>query len=476
MTADALNAPTSEFLAALRERLGPQGLREGDAAAPYLREPRDTSQGQAALVVRPGSVEEVSHIVRACAEARVALVPYSGGTGLVGGQVRPEGPPCVLISVERLNRVRALHPDDDAMICEAGVILADAQAAAASVDRLFPLSIASEGTARIGGVLGTNAGGVNVLRYGMTRDLCLGLEAVLPDGSVFNGLKRLRKDNTGYDLRHLLIGAEGTLGVITAAALRLHPRPAEISAAFVAVPSPAAALELLHLLRGRVGEQVSAFELMQGSGIRFCLDEIPGARCPLDPVPEWSALVEVGGGAGSGAAEALEAALEEAFEKGLALDGALAQSEQQRADFWRLRETIPEANRKIGSIASHDISAPLSEVASFVTAASERLLREAPDIRINAFGHLGDGNLHYNLFPAKGRKREDYANIKPVLTRIVHDLIDAHGGSISAEHGIGRFKTADLVHYGDPAKLAAMRAIKDALDPAGIMNPGAVLG
>jgi FAD/FMN-containing dehydrogenase len=468
-----LRAPDAAFLDALRARLGPAGLREGADAQAYLQEPRDLSRGAAALVVRPGSVPEVSELVRLCAEARVALVPWGGGTGLVGAQVRADGPPGLTLSLERLDRIREVAPDDDTLIAEAGVTLARAQEAAQAAGRLFPLSIASEGTARIGGVLSTNAGGVNVLRYGMARDLCLGIEAVLPDGSVLHGLKRLRKDNTGYDLRHLLIGAEGTLGVITAAALRLLPRPAEEACAFAAVASPDAALALLHRLRARLGEQVSLFELMQESGIRFALEHVPGARCPLSPVPPWSCLIEAGGAPGAG--EALEAVLAEALEDGLAADAAVAQSESQRAAFRNLREAIPEANRKIGAVASHDISVPISRIAGFVEAAGAALRAEAPDIRINAFGHLGDGNLHYNLFPAEGRSREDYANLRPQLTRIVHDLVAEHEGSISAEHGIGRYKAAELVRYGDPAKLAAMRAIKGALDPAGIMNPGAVL-
>jgi len=469
-----LRAPSSAFLDGLRDLLGPGGLREGADAAPYLRDMRDIAPGRAAAVARPATVEEAAEIVRRCAEARVGIVPHAGGTGLVGGQLKPEGVEGLVVSVERLNRVREVNPDDDVMIVEAGVILADAQAAAEGAGRLFPLSIASEGSARIGGVLGTNAGGLNVLRYGMARELCLGVEAVLPDGSILRSLKRLRKDNTGYDLRGLLIGSEGTLGLLTAACLRLFPRPAEVQAAFVAVPSPDAALALLHRMRAAVGEQLSAFELLSGVGVGFALEHVAGTRCPVDPVPEWSVLMEVGGGEGVGAA--LEAALAEAFEAGLATDGAVSQSDQQRVDFWRLRESIPEGNRKVGSVASHDVSLPLSRVARFMEEAAPALREIAPDLRLNPFGHLGDGNLHYNLFPAVGRTRDEYAQAKGALTRVVHDLVDAHGGSISAEHGIGRFKTGDLARYGDPAKLAAMRAIKAALDPHGIMNPGAVLG
>ncbi|MGM0586507.1 MAG: FAD-binding oxidoreductase [Pseudomonadota bacterium] len=472
----ALAAPSEALLATLRERLGPAGLREGAEAEPYLNEPRGLSHGAAALVLRPDSTSQVAEIVRLCAEAGVPLIPWGGGTGLVGGQLRPGDPPGLVLSLERMNRLREVAPEDGVMIAEAGVILAEAQRAAREADRLFPLSIAAEGTARIGGVLSTNAGGLNVLRYGMARDLCLGIEAVLPDGSVLHGLRRLRKDNTGYDLKNLLIGAEGTLGVITAASLRLLPQPVEQATAFAAVPSPEAALSLLHLLQARLGEQISAFELIHGQGVRFALDHVPGVRAPLSPMPEWSVLLEVGGGEGAEIAARLESALAEALELGLATDGALAASEAQREAFWRLREAIPEGNRRVGAIGSHDISLPLSRVAGFVRAAETALHALAPDLRINAFGHLGDGNLHYNLFPAEGRRREDYAELRPRLMRIVHDLVQSHEGSISAEHGIGRYKTGELVRYGDPAKLAAMRAIKRALDPAGIMNPGAVLG
>ena len=468
-----LHAPSADFLGALRDRLGPQGVREAAEAEPYLTEPRDWWRGEAALVLRPGSAEEVAAILRACAEARVAVIPHAGGTGLVGGQVRPDGPPGGLLSVERLNRVRAVAPEDDAMIVESGVILQEAQRQAESVGRLFPLSIAAEGSARIGGVLGTNAGGVQVLRYGMARDLVLGLEAVLADGSIHHGLKVLRKDNTGYDLRHLLIGSEGTLGVITAAALRLFPRPREVATAFVAVEGPEGALELLHRMRDALGETISAFELIKNVGVGFVMDHIPGIRAPFDPMPEWSVLTEIGGPEGAG--DRLEAARAEAFEAGLATDAVLARSEGQRQQLWTLRESLPEGNRKVGSIAAHDVSAPMSRVAAFLKEADAAILKEAPGVRINCFGHLGDGNLHYNVFPAAGARREDYARSKGVITRIVHDLIDAHGGSISAEHGIGRLKKADLARYGDPAKLAAMRAIKTARDPNGILNPGAVL-
>lgn len=467
------------LLNALRALLGPEGVREGPDAAPWLREPRDRLTGRAALIARPADAEQTARILRLCAEARVPVVPHAGGTGLVGGQLAPQGmapePAPVVLSVDRMNRIRQVSPEDDAMIVEAGVILADAQAAAEAADRLFPLSLASEGSARIGGLLATNAGGVNVLRYGNARDLTLGIEAALPDGSVLRGLKLLRKDNAGYDLRHLLIGSEGTLGVITAAALRLFPRPAERAAAWLGTPSPETALALLHLLRGAFAEQLTAFELMHRTGMDFLAERLPDLRQPMTPPPEWAVLAEVSGPAGSAQRPRLEAALAEAVERGLAADGVLAESEAQRAQLWRVREAIPEANRKVGAISSHDVSAPLSRIARFIALGREAIGRIDPALRINCFGHLGDGNLHYNVFPPKGASRGDYERLRGRIQRTVHDLVAELGGSFSAEHGVGRLKTADLRRYGDPAALRMMAAIKRAVDPAGVMNPGAAL-
>jgi FAD/FMN-containing dehydrogenase len=471
----SLTDPDSAFLEDLDAYLGPQGVRAGEDAAPYLAEQRDKWRGRAALVVRPGSTEEVAEVVRRCAAARVAILPYGGGTGLVGAQVMPEGPLPVVLSVERLNRIRDVRPEENSMIVEAGVILADVQAAAEKVDRLFPLSLASEGSCRIGGNLATNAGGVQVLRYGTTRDLVLGVEAVLPDGAIHHGLKTLRKDNTGYDLRHLLIGSEGTLGVITAASLKLVPRPAETATAFCAAPGPAAALGLLNHMRAHFEESVSSFELISGMAVGFVEAHIPGVRLPLASRTEWMVLTETGGPAGSNQRARMEAALEAAFEAGLISDAALAMSEAQREAFWKVRESIPEANRKVGAIASHDISVPISRVEEYVARGDAAMAEIDPSLRVSCFGHLGDGNLHYNVYPAEGRRNRDYAHLSAAITEAVHDLAYAMGGSCSAEHGIGRMKVADLEKYGDPAKLAAMRAIKDALDPFGIMNPGAVL-
>jgi FAD/FMN-containing dehydrogenase len=466
-----LNAVTPAFEERLRGVLDAAAFKAD--TAPYLTEPRGRWQGQG-LVVAPADTAAVAAVVKACADARVGIVPYSGGTGLVGGQVMADGPAPVVLTLERLNRVRTVYPSENVLVCDAGVILANVQQAAEDVDRLFPLSLASEGSARIGGLLATNAGGVNVLRYGNARALCLGLEVVRPDGTIWHGLTRLRKDNTGYDLRNLMIGAEGTLGIITAAALRLVPRPVHVGAALLAVPSPHAALDLLAMAGAQIGDGLCAFELMHRQGLDFLAEVGPEVRQPFDDVPEWSVLIDLGLPASGDPDGALERLFADAFEAGLVSDGVIAQSAAQRQALWNIRESIPEANRRIGSISSHDISLPLSAVPDFI-AQAKAALQSLGDLRINCFGHLGDGNLHYNIFPAKGRTRADYDALRPAIQRTIYDLIHAMDGSVSAEHGIGRLKVADLERYGDPAKLAMLRAIKDALDPLGIMNPGVIL-
>ena len=467
-----LNPAGPAFLNQLETQLPPGTLRAPEPR--YLEEPRGRWRGIAGAVACPATTEEVARIVQTCAAARVGIVPWGGGTGLVGAQIMTDGPLPVILSLERMNRLRGVFPDENVLLAEAGMILADVQAAAEAVGRLFPLTLASQGSCRIGGNLSSNAGGTGVIRYGNARDLCLGLEAVLPDGSVLHGLKRLRKDNTGYDLRGLLIGAEGTLGVITAASLRLYPRPAVEGAALLVVPDPAAALRLLALASERIGESLSAFELISGVGLEFLVETMPTTRQPFGTIPDWMVLIDLGMGLGAKPQEALENLFEAAMAEGLVSDGIVAQSGAQRAAFWDLRETIPLANRAIGAISSHDISLPLGEVAGFIDEAGPALARLGP-WRINCFGHLGDGNLHYNVFPPKGHKSSEFNGLRDDVKTLVHDMVDALGGSVSAEHGIGRLKVGDLEHYGDPAKLAAMRAIKAALDPLGIMNPGAVL-
>ena len=467
-----LNSLTTEFENTLKTLLPADRFIDADAR--YLEEPRGRYAGQQGIVALPLSTAEVSVLVKACAQARVGVVPFGGGTGLVGGQVAESGPKPLIISLEKMNAVREVYADENVLIADAGTILADVQAAAEGANRLFPLSLASEGSARIGGNLATNAGGTSVLRYGNTRDLCLGLEAVMPSGEVLNGLSRLRKNNTGYDLRHLLIGSEGTLGIITAAALKLSPKPAKIGTAMLVVENPKAALSLLSLARDQLGEMVSAFELIHRQGIDFIEETMPEVRRPFDVAPEWCVLVEVGLPAAIEPAEALETLFETGMEAGLVSDGLIAQSQAQADAFWTVRESIPEANRRIGSVSSHDISVPLGALAEFIEEANQRI-EKIGDFRINCFGHVGDGNLHYNIFAQKGRSRNDHMNEREMIKRIVHDLTHELGGSISAEHGVGRMKVDDLERYGDPVKLASMRAIKTALDPHGIMNPGAVL-
>ncbi|MEM9708083.1 MAG: FAD-binding oxidoreductase [Pseudomonadota bacterium] len=467
-----LNPVTDAFLNRLRTEIGVAAFRE--IAPKYLEEPRGRWRGHAGAVIAPTSTEEVAKTVALAADARVGVVPYGGGTGLVAGQVMADGPLPLVISFERMERIRGVYPEEGVIVVEAGATLARIQEAATEAGRLFPLSYASEGSARIGGALAVNSGGLNVVRYGNARELALGIEAVLPNGEILHGLKRLRKDNTGYDLRHLLIGAEGTLGLITAASLRLVTPPAEIATAMLVVDTPEAALALFERATATLGGTISAFELISGVGLGFLAEAGLPAKAPFDPAPNWSVLVELGTSPGQTAAAMLEDLFAEAAEAGLTSDGVIAVSEAQRQALWHMRESIPEANRAIGAVASHDIALPLSEIPAFL-AETGRLLSEVAPVRINAFGHLGDGNLHYNLFPRVGERREEYDAQRHALTRIVHDQAVAKGGTFSAEHGIGRLKVGDLERYGDPARLGAMRAIKAALDPLGIMNPGAVL-
>lgn len=468
----SLKPVTPAFIESLRAALPEGALRE--VTPNYLEEPRGRWAGQAGVVVAPDNVEDVAKVIGLAHEASVPVLPYGGGTGLVGGQIVSDGPAPILLSLERMRAIRGIYPEENAMVVEAGAILSDVHDAAQEADRLYPLSIAAKGSARIGGLLSTNAGGVNVLRYGNARELCLGIEAVLPDGQIYHGLKRLRKDNAGYDLKDLLIGAEGTLGVITAASLRLAPRPAGEGTALMVVDNPQAALSLLSMARDHMGDGVSAFELIHKAGLDFLAETLPDIRQPFAEMPEWFVLIDVGLARGLDPAAALETLFGEALEAGLVSDGMIAQNEAQRHEFWEVREQIPEANRLVGSISSHDISLPMSAIPEFIATAPDHIA-QLGEFRINCFGHLGDGNLHYNVFPAPGESRADYLHLRDEVKRVLHDLVHAMEGSVSAEHGIGRLKVEDLERYGDPAHLSAMRAIKAALDSAGIMNPGAVL-
>lgn len=466
-----LNPVTPEFLDGLRAVLPAVAFREATDA--QLTEPRGRWRGQGS-VIAPATTAEVAALVRACAAARVGIVPHSGGTGLVGGQIMTDGPAPVILSLSRMTRIRAVHPAENVIVAEAGVTLAGVQAAAAATGRLFPLSLASEGSACVGGVLGANAGGSAALRHGNARALCLGIEAVTADGRIWNGLTRLRKDNAGYDLRDLIVGSEGTLAVITAAALRTVPRPAQEGAAILAVPSPAAAVELLSLAQEVAGDGITAFELIHRRGLDF-LDETGMSQPdPIRPRPDWMVLIDLGLARGEAPAALFEAIFAAALDRGLVTDGTIATSEAQRAAFWRLRETIPEANRRIGSVSSHDISVPLAAIPDFIARADAALAALGP-FRVNCFGHVGDGNLHYNVFPPQGRQRADFDHLRDAVKRTVHDIVHDLGGSVAAEHGVGRLKVGDLERYGDPVKLALMRQVKAAFDPLGILNPGAVL-
>ncbi len=466
-----LNPADDTFLAHLRTLLPPQTFR--DATDAVLTEPRGRWRGQGHPVA-PGSTTEVAALVTACAQARVPIVPFGGGTGLVGGQLMPNGPTPIILQLDRLRAIRAIHPTENVLIAEAGVTLAAVQQAAADANRLFALSLASEGTATIGGVLATNAGGVHVLRHGNARAQCLGIEAVTADGQVWNGLTRLRKDNAGYDLRDLIIGSEGTLAIITAAALTLAPRPAQTGTALLAVPSPQAALDLLALARDIAGDAITAFELIHRQGLDFLQETGLAVPAPLLPLPDWMVLLDAALPPGPAPESILEQIATQAMDRALVTDGTIAQSETQRAALWHIRETIPEANRRIGAVSSHDISLPLSAIPAFIATAPATLAR-IDTFRINCFGHLGDGNLHYNVFPRPGRSRADHDHQRSAVKTAIHDLVHAAGGSVAAEHGVGRLKVTDLETYADPVKLTLMRQIKQALDPHGILNPGAVL-
>jgi len=467
-----LNAFTKDTAAALNTALPALPLKPAEPR--YLEEPRGKWTGLPTYVAAPRTTEDVAAIIRFANTHKIGIQPYGGGTGLVGGQLTTKGPEPLILSLESMNAIRAIHPQENTLIAEAGVTLETIHNAAADINRLFPLTYGSKGTAQIGAGLAVNSGGLNVLRYGMARDLCLGIEAVLPNGDILHGLKRLRKDNTGYDLRHLLIGSEGTLGIITAAALKLSPRPAHTATAFLAVPNPTAALDLLARTWDTAGEVISAFEILNATGFHFLAEKFPDTRQPFETPPDWSVLVEIATPAGTDPQAILETVFADAYDADLVTDGLIASSGQQADDFWAVRETIPLANRAIGAIASHDISLPLSHLAEFIETTGKDLADIAP-VRINCFGHLGDGNLHYNVYPPAGKDRKDFADVAAEISNRVHDNVVERGGSFSAEHGIGRLKTADLARYGDPAKLTAMRTLKTALDPNGILNPGAVI-
>ncbi len=448
-----------------------------DAAdmAPHLREWRDLYRGKAACVVRPGSTAEVSALMALASLHGIPVVPQGGNTGLVGGQIPIAEGREIILSLTRLDRVRSVDAASSAITVEAGVTLQRVQEAAEAADRLFPLSLASEGSCTIGGNLATNAGGTAVLAYGNTRDLCLGLEVVLPDGRVVNGLSALRKDNTGYDLKHLFIGAEGTLGIITAATLKLFPCPRSTATAFLAVPSPEAALALLLLAKATGAGQLVTFELMPRIGIDFVLKHAPGTRDPLAQISPWYVLAEFTSPAEIDLDSATEVLLGEAFEQGLATDGALAASLDQRLAFWRLREAMSEVQRFEGGSIKHDVAVPVHAVPELLARGLALLEELVPGGRPLPFGHLGDGNIHFNLSQPVGADKAAFLARWDEINAALHGLVHELKGSVSAEHGIGRLKRYLLPQVKDPVALALMHQVKQALDPQGIMNPGAVL-
>ena len=459
----------SAALAELKAAVGPGGWTDdANRIGPHLVEWRGAWSGTIRLMLTPGSTDQVAAAVRVCARHRVAITPQGGNTGLVGGQI-PQGE--VLLSLKRMRAVRSVSPLEDVMVLEAGLTLQEAQEVAAGAGRLFPLSLAAEGSATVGGVISTNAGGTAVLRYGTARDLVLGLEAVLADGSVFHGLKRLRKDNTGYDLKQLLIGAEGTLGVVTAAALKLFPVMRSRATAIVGVETVQAALELLATAKAETGGGVEAFELMNRQGLELVLAHIPDTRDPLEATPPWAVLIELVSGEPGAAERGMERLLEAAFEGGLIVDAVVAQTEGQVAQFWRLREDMSAAQKAAGGGWKHDISLPLTEIPDFIAATDAALMAAHPGIRLVTFGHLGDGNLHYNVVPSIGDDPAAFAARRDDGARIVHDAVAAREGSISAEHGLGVLKTDEALRYKDPAQVSAMRAVRSALDPQRILNP-----
>ena len=471
------NPPAADLIQALKYAVGPKGfLIEPRETARYLADERDLFHGTSPIVLRPDSTETVSKIVRLCAEAGVGIVPQGGNTGYVGGATPSADGSQVLLSLERMNRVRAVDPLDNTMIVEAGCILIAVQAAAAEVDRLFPLSLGAEGSCQIGGNLSTNAGGTQVLRYGNTRDLVLGLEVVLPDGRVWNGLNRLRKNNTGYDLKNLFIGAEGTLGIITAAVLKLFPAVKDKCVCWLAVPSPEAALKLLARMRAASGECVTSFEYIQRNCIDMVLAHVDGTTDPLEERYDHYVLCELTSARNEAGLQKLaESALEGAFEAEEVLDGTIAASEAQSAALWRLRETIPEATKKAGATIKHDVSVPVSIVPQFLAEATPLVEAELPGVRVTPFGHLGDGNIHYNLSQPEGGDAKAFLAESERINSLVHDLVHGLGGSFSAEHGVGALKKAELLAYQSPEAVELMRAIKAVVDPEGLMNPGKLL-
>ena len=447
-------------------------VSDEEALRPHLTEWRDRYRGDTPIMVSPGSTDQVAAVVRACADAGTPIVPQGGNTGLCGGAIPDASGSEVLLSLSRLDRIRSVSALDYSLVAEAGCVLADVQSVAADAGRLFPLSLSAEGSCQIGGNLSTNAGGINVLRYGNARDQVLGLEVVLPDGRIWDGLRALRKDTAGYDLKQLFIGAEGTLGIITAATLRLYPPTRYVQTAFVGLSSVADAIALLAWLRQEAADELQAFELIQHRALQFVVDHIPSTRNPFKPGHPWYVLMET---SNEPDAHAFESLLGEAMEKLSVEDAIVAKNETEANDLWRLRHSISEAQKFEGASLKHDISVPIGQIGRFIELAEAAVLARIPDARIVAFGHVGDGNVHFNISQPLSWSAEDFLQQREAVAELVYDVTASFNGSISAEHGIGQAKRDDLRRYRSETELSLMRAVKQALDPANIMNPGKVI-
>lgn len=464
-----------DFISALQSIAGPQYVLTDPAdTISYNTEWRGLFVGKSQVVARPASTEEVSKIVKLCAAENVPIIPQGGNTGLVGGQVS-DNPRSVLLSLSRMNRVRQLNAEGFSMIAEAGLAVQQAQAEAEKAGRLFALSLASEGSCQIGGTVATNAGGMNALLYGMMRNLVLGLEVVLADGEIWNGLKILRKDNSGYDLKQLFIGSEGTLGIVTAAALKLYPLPETLETAFIATPSPETALVLVNLLQDRFSQQLSRCELVPEPGLQMVLKNVPNSRRVLSEASPWYVVIELAAGKDTDLREPLNLCLEKGLAQAIITDAAIAETRQQRADFWHLREALSEAQRPEGGSIKLDISVPLADIPAFLNEAAKRVEQLCPSARPVPFGHLGDGNIHYDICQPPGMDKQAFLAQWDAIADPLHDLVTGFGGSVAAEHGVGSLKVGKIAKI-KPLEVALMKKIKDALDPQHILNPGKVIG
>ncbi|MAT88360.1 MAG: FAD-binding oxidoreductase [Aestuariivita sp.] len=470
------NTPSADFFEQIKSVVGPRGWTSRQNAERYFTDQRARFVGDAALVVLPKTTGQVSAVVALCNSQNVGIIPFGGGTGASAGHLDFEGQNAIVLSLERMDAIRSIDIETETITVEAGCILANIQSAADQIERRFGLSLASEGSCTIGGNLASNAGGIQVLRYGNARDMCLGIEAVLADGAILNDLRPLRKDNTGFDLRNLLIGSEGTLGIITAATLKLVPRPQEITTFITAFRSPDCALALLHSMRSALGDSITAFELMSQLSIKLATKYFKNLRDPFNLPYPWYAVVDVEGHRGT--TKLVDEVLTKALEAEIVIDAVVAQSDTQRQSIWNLREFAFEYNMKEGAFCSSDTAVPIGEIGNFIQMTDAALAELDPNLRANRYGHLGDGNIHVNVFPPEGVSKSEYlrnnANLRDDVHILINSITEACRGTVSAEHGIGRLKRAALLQFGDPTKIATMRAIKKALDPHNIMNPGAL--